>query len=130
MFGVAQEVDINELSDLKVLRGDILDDLREVVRDIAAFGNELLQDALLVRMAFFEWSTHCDETLHGVEFLPVAAGVELFPNVLHFVIWHVKDGRSTACYGEITGVFAEGLLDAHTKSRCIFSKSVEIDVVH
>lgn len=75
-------------------------------------------------------STYGYETLHGIKLLPVAARIKLFPNVLHLVIRHVEDGCSTECYGEITGVLAEGLLNTHTKSRSIFSKSIEIDVVH
>lgn len=31
MLGIAQEVNIDKLSDLEVLRGDVLDDLGEVV---------------------------------------------------------------------------------------------------
>lgn len=48
MFGITQEVDIDKLSDFEVLRGNVLDDLGEVVGDIATFGNELLHNALLV----------------------------------------------------------------------------------
>ena len=40
-LGVAQEVDVHELADFEVVRGDVLDDLGEVLGDVAALGDEL-----------------------------------------------------------------------------------------
>ena len=38
---MAQEVDVDELADLEVGGGDVLDDLGEELGDVAAFGEEL-----------------------------------------------------------------------------------------
>lgn len=35
-------------------------------------------------------STHRDEPLHCIEFLPVASGIELFANILDLVIWGIE----------------------------------------
>lgn len=41
VFGIAQEIDVDQLPYLKVLRGDVLDYLGEVVGYVSAFGYEL-----------------------------------------------------------------------------------------
>ena len=67
-----------------------------------------------------EKDTDCDESLHGIELLAVAGGVEEVADVPD--VWCIEE----TCRAEVPSAFLEGLLDAHSQPRSILAQRVQV----
>ena len=73
LFSIAKEVYVDQLPDFKVVGGDILDNLREELRDIATFRNQLRYRKPSEDETEDEGEvTYTDKPLHCLQLLPIA----------------------------------------------------------
>jgi hypothetical protein len=103
MLRVTQQVDVDQFADLEILGCHILDNLREVLGDIASFGDELRKCSVGRRGEVAV--SYRDQSLHCIKLLSVARGIELLAYVLSLVIWFKVQGGRRLGEGELPGVF-------------------------
>ena len=81
LFCIAKEVYVHELADFEVLGSDVLNDLGKVFGHVAVFRYELWYDELEDVIEQSLVGTDRYESLHCIEFFPVAVRVELLPDI-------------------------------------------------
>ena len=81
LFCIAKEVYVHELANFEVLGSDVLNDLGKVFRHVAVFRYELWYDELEDVIEQSLVGTDRYESLHCIEFFPVAVRVELLPDI-------------------------------------------------
>ena len=127
LFCIAQEVYVHELANFEVLGSNVLNDLGKVFRHVAAFRYELWYDELEDATEQSLVGTDRYESLHRIEFFPVAVRVELLPNIekLGLVIC-IEVGNVAADNSQVPCVLRERLLNSHSQPRGIFCNGVEV----
>ena len=116
MFSIAKEVYVDQLPDFKVVGGDILDNLREELRDIATFRNQLRYRKPSEDETEDEGEvTYTDKPLHCLQLLPITIGIQLLPYVLNLLLGVVEVGRAGTTDVQVPRMLGESLLKSHSE---------------
>lgn len=80
LFCIAEQVDVNELPDLKIVGCHVLHHLGKKLGNVATFGYHLC--ILSKQLESRRVKPYSDQTFHGVEFLSIAVRVKLVVDIL------------------------------------------------